>query len=108
LNVNINDHPFFFIPLNGCRECVELALDYLDNNKDNNKFIYIINSYNKRDFSLILKENYESSMVLYDTFNYAGIKSLVLNTPIVYYIKNDSLKTVLLQNEKDYLTISNL
>ena len=106
-DVDFGRKPVIIIPLYGCSTCVDLSLMYMQKKLESGQIVFILSSLYKKDFSIKLGEIKVSKYIIYDTINNAAALNLIFNTPTAY-IKSDSVITLLLQTNEDYMKMEKL
>lgn len=105
--VNLEIEPVIIIPLYGCESCVEKALNFMKSENNTDKYCFILSSMYKKEFIIKAELIQRSTNIVFDSLNLAGSNRLVINSPVFYY-KNDSLISIVLQTDQDYLMMINM
>jgi len=83
------DSFLILIPLNGCSDCIQTALNFIQNNKEIMNVICIISDIGTKRVDSYLKDTLESGLRIIPDYSAVVYRfEPYLNSPVIYHVKN--------------------
>jgi hypothetical protein len=101
---------YFFIPLDGCGECVKTSIDFVNSNFHLDNVSFVLTSQVKKNFKIFIKEDIiHRENIIIDEKQMAKIFELVSIKPIIYVFNNGNVENIFeLDDQNSKMVLSTL
>lgn len=101
---------YFFIPLDGCGECIKTSIDFVNNNFHLDNVSFVLTSQVMKNFKIFIKEDImQRENIIFDEKQMSKIYELVSSKPIIYVFNNGVVEYILeLDDQNSKMVLSTL
>lgn len=101
---------YFFVPLDGCGECIKISIDFVNQNSHMENVRFVLTSQVKKSFRIYIdKDVLLRDNIIVDEKQISKLYSLLTSKPVIYVFNSDMLENIFeLDDQNSEMVLSTL